>query len=98
MFTQSIGLILILLGAFPCLSQAEDYELPTSKTVEEAVDPELRTGPHYRIEPPVQHDGYMHTYTVASGYGIFLARGDAMLRRLRNELTTIADLRERYTA
>ncbi|HKR80863.1 MAG TPA: hypothetical protein VJR69_14235 [Nitrospira sp.] len=98
MFTQRIGLILMLLGAFPCLSQGKDYELPTSKTVEEAVDPELRTGPHYRIEPPVQHDGYMHTYTVASDYGIFLARGDAMLRRLRRELTTIADLRERYTA
>jgi hypothetical protein len=38
----------------------------------------------------------MHTYTVETDYGIFLAHGDAMLRRLRRELTTIVDLRERY--
>ena len=96
MFKQRIGLVLLVLGTLPSLSYANDYELPASRTVEAAVPPELRRGPHYRIEEPVQHDGYMHTYTVESDYGVFLAHGDAMLRRLRQELSTIADLQERY--
>lgn len=96
MFKQLAGLVLLFLGAFPFLSHGKDYEMPTPRTVEEAVRPELRSSSHYRIEEPVQHDGYMHTYTVDSDYGVFLAHGDAMLRRLRQELATIADLRERY--
>ncbi|HJT19224.1 MAG TPA: hypothetical protein VJ746_02060 [Nitrospira sp.] len=39
----------------------------------------------------------MYTYTVPTEYGVFLAHGDAMLRRLRQELKTIADLRQRYS-
>ena len=89
-----IGLIVIVL---PYLSYGEEYETPTARTVEEALATELRSGPHYRVEDPVQHDGYMHTFTVATDYGVFLAHGDAMLRRLRRELTAIADLRERYS-
>ena len=87
----------IFIGTFfPNPSHGQDYELPTPRTVEEALGPEMGSGPQYRIEEPVQHDGYMHTYTVDSDYGVFLAHGDAMLRRLRQELTAIADMRERY--
>jgi hypothetical protein len=96
MFKQHVVLVLLVLGTSQSLSYGNDYELPTSRTVEAAVPSELRSGPQYRIEEPVQHDGYMHTYTVESDYGVFLAHGDAMLRRLRQELTTIADLQERY--
>lgn len=96
--TRLTGLILLFIGAFFARSYGEGYEAPASRTVEEAVPAELRTGPHYRIEDPIQHDGYMQTYTVDTDYGVFLAHGDAMLRRLRGELTTIADLQERYSA
>ena len=97
MFKQLTALVFVYLGTLPCVSHAKDYEMPGPKTVDEAITSDLRAGPHYRIEDPVQHDGYMHTYTVETDYGIFLAHGDAMLRRLRRELTTIADLRERYS-
>ena len=90
--------MVFVIGAFPRLSLAEDHEVPVPRTVEEALSPELRSGPRYRIEEPVQHDGYMHRYTVDTDYGVFLAHGEAMLRRLRRELTTIADLQERYSA
>jgi hypothetical protein len=97
MLKRLTGLVLLIMGVLPCSSHGEDYEIPTPRTVEQAVTPELRTGPHYRIEEPVQHDGYMYTYTVETDYGVFLAHGDAMLRRLRQELTAIADMRERYS-
>lgn len=96
MFKPLTGLILLVIGIFPDPCHGKDYEIPTARTVEEALPTEFRSGPHYQVEEPVQHDGYMHTYTVQTDYGVFLAHGDAMLRRLRQELTTIADLRERY--
>jgi hypothetical protein len=98
MLKHLTGLVFLFIGAFPSASDGKDYEMPIPRTVEEALPEELRSGPHYRIEEPVQHDGYMYTYTVETDYGVFLAHGDAMLRRLRQELTTIADLRERYAA
>jgi hypothetical protein len=98
MFKPLAGLILLVIGAFAGLSHADDHEVPVPRTVEQALSPELRSGPRYRIEEPVQHDGYMHRYTVDTDYGVFLAHGEAMLRRLRRELTTIADLQERYSA
>jgi hypothetical protein len=97
MSSVMIVFMVFVIGAFPRLSLAEDHEVPVPRTVEEALSPELRSGPHYRIEEPVQHDGYMHRYTVDTDYGVFLAHGEAMLRRLRRELTTIADLQERYS-
>jgi hypothetical protein len=96
MFKQRIGLVFLFLGTFSYPSSGADYEIPAPRTVEEAVPAELRSGPQYRIEEPVQHDGYTYTYTVETDYGVFLAHGDAMLRRLRQELTAIADMRKRY--
>lgn len=98
MLTLLSGLVVLVVSASPCLSHGKDYEVPTPRTVEEVLPRELRSGPKYRVEEPVQHDGYMHIYTVETAYGVFLAHGDAMLRRLRHELTTIADLQERYSA
>ncbi|HEY7533292.1 MAG TPA: hypothetical protein VH681_10990 [Nitrospiraceae bacterium] len=97
MLKQLTGAIVLLIGAFPIPSDGKDYEMPTPRTIEEALPSELRTGPHYHVEEPVQHDGYMYTYTVVTDYGVYLANGEAMLRRLRQELTAIADMRERYS-
>ena len=101
MFKQRIVVIFLFIFIrtfFPFPSHCQDYEMPTPRTVEEALGPEMGRGPQYRIEEPVQHDGYMYSYTVDSDYGLFLAHGDAMLRRLRQELAAIADMRERYAA
>ena len=101
MFKQRIVVIFLFIFIrtfFPFPSHCQDYEMPTPRTVEEALGPEMGRGPQYRIEEPVQHDGYMYSYTVDSDYGVFLAHGDAMLRRLRQELAAIADMRERYAA
>ena len=92
-----ISLFLLCAWMCPSPSHGTDYEVPTPRTVEEALRQELRTGPHNRVEEPVQHDGYMYTYTIETDYGVFLAHGDAMLRRLRHELTAIADMQERYS-
>jgi len=91
------SLFLLCMGMFPSPSHGKEYEVATPRTIEEALSQELRSGPHYRVEEPVQHDGYMYTYTIETDYGVFLAHGDAMLRRLRQELTAIADMQERYS-
>ena len=92
-----ISLFLLCVWMCPSPSHGKDYEVPAPSTVEEALPRELRTGPHDRVEEPVQHDGYIYTYTIETDYGVFLAHGDAMLRRLRHELTAIADMQERYS-
>ena len=93
-----VALISLFIVALASLAHSEEYETPGPRTVEEALPADLRSGPHFFVEEPVQHDGYMDTYTVNTDYGVFLAHGDAMLRRLRRELAAIADMRERYAA
>mgnify|MGYP003577663659 CR=1 FL=1 len=90
-----ISLFLLCAWMCPSPSHGTDYEVPKPRTVEEALPQELRTGPHDRVEEPVQHDGYMYTYTIETDYGVFLAHGDVMLRRLRQGLTAIGDMQER---
>lgn len=87
--------ILFLAGSLPATA-ASEYEAPEPRTIEDALPPELRDVPHGRIEEPVQHDGYMHSYTVDTDFGVYLAHGDTMYRRLRLELVAIADMRARY--
>src|SRR5262249_31345354 len=101
MFKQRIVVVFFFIVIGTCFaypSHGQDYEVPTPRTVDEALGPDMDSGSQYRIEEPVQHDGYMSIYTVDSDYGVFLVHGDAMLRRLRQELTAIADMRERYAA
>jgi hypothetical protein len=71
------------------------YETLHARPAEQVLEPDLIKGPYYQVEPPVFHDGYTHVYRVTSPFGSFVAQGDAMFSRLRRELTTIADLRER---
>lgn len=88
-------LLLFVVGVSPATAEP-GYEISVPRTIEDALPPELRDVPHGRIDGPVQHDGYMHIYTVDTDFGVYLAHGDTMFRRLRRELTAIADLRARY--
>lgn len=88
--------VLFLIGSRSPATAATEYEAPEPRTIEDALPLELRDVPHGRIEEPVQHDGYMHSYTVDTDFGVYLAHGDTMYRRLRRELVAIADLRARY--
>ncbi|SLM48756.1 conserved protein of unknown function [Nitrospira japonica] len=91
-----IGVVVFLIESLSHATAATEYETPEPRTIEDALPPELRDVPHGRIEAPVQHDGYMHGYTVDTDFGVYLAHGDTMFRRLRLELTAIADLRARF--
>jgi len=88
--------VVLLIGSFFPATAAAEHETPEPRTIEDALPPELRDVPHGRLEEPVQHDGYMHSYTVDTDFGVYLAHGDTMFRRLRLELTAIADLRARF--
>jgi len=91
-----IGAVVLLIESLSHATAATEYETPEPRTIEDALPPELRDVPHGRIEEPVQHDGYMHSYTVDTDFGVHLAHGDTMFRRLRLELTAIVDLRARF--
>lgn len=88
--------VLLLIGSPPPAIAATEYETPEPRTIADALPPEFRDVPSGRLEEPVQHDGYMHGYTVDSDFGVYLAHGDTMYRRLRLELAAIADMRQRY--
>jgi hypothetical protein len=49
-----------------------------------------RVGTNYTIENPVRSDGLLRVYVLATPYGKFTVRGDAMLRMRTNELKALA--------
>jgi hypothetical protein len=55
--------------------------------------PELRAGPHHRVEDVVRSDGFLHLYRVESDYGDFEVAGDELLRGRLRELRAVAALR-----
>jgi hypothetical protein len=98
-------LSLLALAVFLCQGSCfgaeaggDPYETSHARPVEQVLEADLIKGPYYQVEDPVFHDGYTNVYRVTSPFGSFVAQGDAMFARLRRELVTIADLRERTTA
>jgi hypothetical protein len=73
---------------------SKGYEKPPVLRAADAVPPELRSGPHHHLEDAVATDGFMPIYSIASDFGEFQARGDAMLHTRLAEIRALATLRE----
>jgi hypothetical protein len=95
-----LALVLFLFqgSCFAAEAGGDRYEASQALPVEQVLEADLIKGPYYQVEDPVLHDGYTNVYQVTSPFGSFVVRGDAMFARLRRELVTIADLRERTAA
>ncbi|MGE3152254.1 MAG: hypothetical protein AB7G48_14575 [Nitrospiraceae bacterium] len=101
--TQTLSVLALVLflpqgPVFAAEAGGDRYESSHALPVGQVLEPNLVKGPYYQVEDPVWHDGYTNVYQVTSPFGSFLVRGDAMFARLRRELSTIADLRERTAA
>ena len=73
---------------------AKGYEKPPVLRAADVLPPELRSGPHHRVEDAVATDGFMRIYSIASDFGEFQASGDEMLRTRVAEIQALAALRE----
>lgn len=58
------GLVMFVTYLIPSLAFGDRYETPAPRASEEALQPEFRGDSNGRIEEPVQHDGFMHTYII----------------------------------
>jgi hypothetical protein len=72
---------------------AANYETPTDKRASEVLPPNLRSGPHFKVQDRVAADGYMLRFTVNSDYGTFPVTGEYGLRKLIKEIQAIAALK-----
>lgn len=73
---------------------AAKYEAPSDKRASEVLRPNLRSGPHFRVQDRVAADGYMLRFTVNSDYGTFPVTGEYGLRKLIKEIQAIAALKK----
>jgi hypothetical protein len=73
---------------------AANYEAPSEKRPSEVLPPNLRSGPHFRVQDRVAADGYMFRFTVTSDYGTFPVTGEYGLRKLIKEIQAIAALKK----
>lgn len=73
---------------------AANYEAPSSKQASEVLPPNLRSGPHFRVQDRVAADGYMLRFTVTSDYGTIQVTGEYGLRKLIKEIQAIAALKK----
>jgi hypothetical protein len=73
---------------------AANYEAPSEKRASEVLPPNLRSGPHFRVQDRVAADGYMLRFTVTSDYGTFPVTGEYGLRKLIKEIQAIAALKK----
>jgi hypothetical protein len=92
------GKLMVMAGVIGLLcaggSTASDYETQAAKPVQEAIAPELATGPDYKVNDPVVADGYMYRFTVTSTYGPFQVTGIGALQKLRQEIWAIGQLKD----
>ncbi len=73
---------------------AAKYEAPSDKRASEVLPPNLRSGPHFKVQDRVAADGYMYRFTVNSDYGTFPVTGEYGLRKLIKEIQAIAALKK----
>ncbi len=77
----------------PSLLPAAEFEPPR------ALDPstlpaEKAKGPHHSVVAPIENDGFMNTYHIASDFGAFDAEGRALLEIRIREIAALAELAE----
>jgi hypothetical protein len=85
------ALLLSVFAAGPAAAQHED---PADRRAQDALSPDLVTGPNFKVQDPVSADGYMYRFAVESPFGPFDVTGTGALRKLVREIHAIASLRD----
>jgi hypothetical protein len=71
-----------------------NFEAVRAMQASEVLPPNLRSGPHFKVDDQVMPDGYMLRFTVNSDFGVFPVTGKYGLRKLTNEFQAIAALEQ----
>ncbi len=74
--------------------QGQPFEEPSNRLASEILPAGVISGPYHKVREDVISYGYMHHYTVDSEFGVFEVTGDGALRKLVNEFSAIASLKE----
>ena len=90
-FSLSLMMLTLIAGMAWGASQ---YEAPKERRASEVLPPNLRSGPHFKVQDRVAADGYMLRFTVTSDYGTFPVTGEYGLRKLIKEIQAIAALKK----
>lgn len=85
--------VLAVFVAVPFVAAAE-FETPPVLRAADLVAEELLEGPHYKVDPEVQNDGYMNHYEIHSDFGDFQARSGLILEMRIKEVYALAKLAE----
>ncbi len=92
--TFILSLAIISTGVALGATKTANYEAPSDKRASEVLPPDLRSGPHFRVQDRVGADGYMLRFTVTSDYGTFPVTGEYGLRKLIKEIQAVAALKK----
>jgi len=91
------AVMLALVAMQPAAAPAQTMESPPSFNAAK-IRGITRVGSNYTIENPVRSDGLLRVYLLATPYGKFTVRGDAMLQMRTNELKALALLEKVSTS
>lgn len=75
----------------PAARVADDEPAPRYRS-SALLPPEVRKGPHYAVDEPVQTEGYYYKFTLTSDHGPFSAVGRTVLTQRIDEIRAIAAL------
>jgi hypothetical protein len=73
---------------------AADFELPPTLRAADILEPALRAGPHFTVDPTVRNGGYLNHFVIHSDFGDFEAHGRTMLGIRLKEVAALARIHE----
>ena len=91
---MSMAVALVIGFAAAATAQEQGFEKPSNRLASEILPAAVIAGPYHQVREDVISYGYMHHYTVDSDFGVFEITGDGALRKLVNEFSAIASLKE----
>lgn len=93
LFIASLLALANILGAQET-TPANPFEAPGPIDAARFIPQPMMVGPHHRVEPTAQHDGFTIAYTIRSDYGDYQVTGTEMALERITEIAAIAKLKE----
>src|SRR4030042_6660967 len=94
LLTFILSILILSSGVALGAAKTAKYEAPADKRASEVLPPNLRSGPHFKVQDRVAAGGYMLRFTVNSDYGTFPVTGEYGLRKLIKAIQAIAALKK----
>jgi hypothetical protein len=83
------AIVLLLLEILPPAFAQQPYENPPVLSASKILQPELLSGPNFRVQERVTNDRYLNIYQIDSRFGTFTAVSTALLRKRIGEINAM---------